>query len=382
MKNQYQELNTALLAFNKLQSENYDGQAHDLQPAQERIRELLTGMEKRRGLVRLDIECQPEVRFLRNKLDDYSNYGSSAIKSGELAMRMRPDVLELMKRRNAAAVKLGYSGYAAAILEADGLHTDWLDKKLNVYLDRHLPNAAKRAAAAKISIDDWYPWISRESVLEQTYSPMTLLNDFAHRLGLENVIPKLDIRMEDSFCYASQSDAEHIVMQISPVCDVSSWTTLFHEFGHACVYANLPGNALPFLSSLVDETIAVLFENAAVRILARDPFRSQAISMLHTEYTRTCISGLFELDLWRDSGNPEALYEHWYYRLGVSVDAYKWAADSFRSIDCMTIFAYTIGQLLADSVSDEKLIRLLPGLAEGAADMTLYDLVEKCGALN
>ena len=380
MEDYNKELSDALFCLNRLQSENYDGETHDLQPAQERIRHLLSHMELSRGLVRLMIECQQDVRNLRNKLDDCSNYGVNTVRCNDCGIKMRPDVLELMNRRNVAAARLGYTSYGSAILEADDLTAAWVKSKLNAYLDMHLSDVARRAKEADIFIDDWFAWLSRENALEHIYDLILLLDTFTHRLGIKDVLPKLNIRSADSFCYASQLDSEHIIMQVSPISDVASWTTVFHEFGHACVYANLPKNSLPYLSPLVDEVFAVLFENLAVRLLAEGTLRSRALSVLHTEYTRTCISGMFELDLWQDPSDPERLYESWYHRLGVKVEPCKWAVDSFRSIDCMTIFAYTIGQILADFASDEKLLHLLPKLVKRAADITLFDLVKECMA--
>lgn len=378
----YRELNEALLTFNRLQSENYEGESHDLQPAQERIRQLLSGMELRRGLVRLAVECEREVRCLRNKLDDYGNYGTNGTKRAELARKMRPDVLELMERRDSAARKLRYDGYADAILSADGITEERLRERLEAYLDGNLEKVSSGARTAKLHMDDWFVWLSRGNALEETCEPMPLLKGFAKKLGLTEVLPRLDIRVADSFCYASQTDGERILMQISPIREVDGWNTLFHEFGHACVYANLPENRLPLLSPLVDEAVAVLFENAAVRLLAKGTLREKAMELLHTEYTRTCISGLFELDLWKDRDGPERLYERWYSRLGVRVEPEKWAIDSFRSIDCMTIFAYTLGQSLADGLSDDGLLEVFPKIVKNAADMTLQDLIRECGQWN
>lgn len=64
----------AVVDFNRLQSENNAGTAHNLQPARECIRTALDGAELKRGLVRLAMECQPEVYPLRNRLDNWANY--------------------------------------------------------------------------------------------------------------------------------------------------------------------------------------------------------------------------------------------------------------------------------------------------------------------
>ena len=370
------ELREALVAFNLLQSENYDGAAHDLVPAQEHIRQVLSNFTLERGLVRLAVECAPDVRSLRNKLDNSANYGRNADKKLEQAMAMRQDVLTLMERRNAEAKAMAFPGYDAMVLAADGISTGWLKSELQTYLDRHLTTVAHRVKAERLSMDEWFSWIKHLGALSKTYEPLPLIEAFEKRLGLKDILPCLDVQVTDSFCFASQTQTS-IHMQVSPVKDADSWTTLFHEFGHAYVYASIPENDLPWLSPLVDEVIAVLYENAAIRLLAEEPLRTCALNLRHIEYTRTCISGLFELALWQDRSDPESLYEQWYSRLGLHVDPAMWSLDSFRSIDPMTIFAYTVGQSLADALPDEKFIPILQELSPQAADITLFDLVGK-----
>lgn len=126
-----------------------------------------------------------------------------------------------------------------------------------------------------------------------------------------------------------------------------------------------------------DDDAAVIFENAAIRLMPGGQLRAAALGLRHMEYTRTCLSGLFELDLWHDRSDPEGLYGRRFGPLGAGCDPALWALDSFRYIDCMTIFAYTLGQSLADGLSDSRLAALLPELAESASGMTLGDLAER-----
>ena len=342
----------AVVDFNRLQSENNAGAAHNLQPARECIRTALDGAKRKRGLVCLAMECQPEVYPLRNRLDNWANYPGET-RAGR-ARKMRPDVLALMERRDAAAVSLGYVGYADGILAADGLQGDWLIGKLTDYLKIHLPATAKWAHEENIAMVDWFSRLHRMAMLMEPSAPMPLLETFACRMGLEPVLPRLSIAMTDHFCFASQTDSRRIHLAISPIDSMYSWCTLYHEFGHACVYASLPQNDLPWLSPLVDEVIAVLFAHTALQLLCDDGLRSRGLAVLHTDYTRACVSGLFKLDLWRNRTDPERLYQNWYSQLGVQVEPEEWALDSFRSIDCMTVFAYPLGQALAESIPAGK----------------------------
>lgn len=373
-KEQDRRLQEALLYYNRLQSENNDGAENDLEPAQEKLYQLLKRMNLEKGLVRLAVDTHPNVRKMRNRLDNQSNYGDETVKRSERALRMRPDVLCLMDLRNEAAKEIGYCDYVSAILKAEDLDVEEVMKQLTLYLNQHLSSVTLKVKEKDISIRDWYEW-QHSKVISEICQPSPLLESFAERLHLKAVLSDLEIHIKDSFCFASQIDENRILIQLSPIKTVGNWCTMFHEFGHACVYKKLPENALPRLSSLMDEVIAVLFENAAIRLLLDEPLQRQALDYLHTEYTRTCISALFELDLWNHPSQPEELYEKWYHRLGVKVYRQDWALDSFRSIDCMSVFAYTLGQIIADSLTDEKLVDFLLILIEKATDLTLKQVL-------
>lgn len=366
-------LQDAVMAFNRLQSENNDSAANDLEPAQERIRALLAGQALTRGLTRWAIETQPDVRRLRNRLDDWDNYGAAETSASDRARAMRPDVLELMRWRDGTAISMGAANYVQAVLAADGLSVTALRERLNAYSAAHLDAVAARTGG--MPMERWFDWLNAQGAIESPCEPVSLLTAFARRLGLEWVLSRIDVRSTGSFCFASMVDEGKIRLHIAPVRHVRAWSTLFHEFGHACVYASLPPHALPWLSPLVDEALAVLFENAAIRLLAPEPLRTRALEMAHTEYTRACVSALYELDLWEKPREAEALYVRWYRRLGVRVQPECWALDSFRSIDCMTILAYPIGQAMADGVSDAQLAQGLPIWARDAAETTLADLM-------
>ena len=120
----------------------------------------------------------------RNKLDNSENYGKSGEKRAALARAMRQDVLTLMDRRDAAARALGFSGYDAAILQADGISRDWLWGELGAYLDRRLPDTARRVRAEGLSMDRWFSWIAGQGALGRTLEPLPLLEAFGKRLGM------------------------------------------------------------------------------------------------------------------------------------------------------------------------------------------------------
>ena len=63
-----------------------------------------------------------------------------------------------------------------------------------------------------------------------------------------------------------------------------------------------------------------------------------------------------------------------------------WALDSFRSIDCMTIGAYALGQRLADALPARTdwpaVLRVaVRAAAEGAGVMDLFEKVREAGGI-
>ena len=106
----------------------------------------------------------------------------------------------------------------------------------------------------------------------------------------------------------------------------------------------------------MDELIAVLFENAGIRLMGDEALREHA------------------------------LYEEQYAALGVRVWPEAWALDSFRSIDCMTIGAYALGQRLADALPARidwpAVLRVaVRAAAEGAGVMDLFEKVREAGGI-
>jgi hypothetical protein len=343
-------LTEAVLELNRLQFENDSGGKNDLFPAQFRVFALLPRENLRGGLIRRWIECHPEVAPLRNRLDDWDNYGDDAASGLERAGRMEKDVLELMARRNAAARELGYVDFPQAALAADGLSAQTLDKSLNEFLRDNLAQVAGEARAENVSMDGWFSWLNRRGRLEKPQDPMGLLEEFAQHMGLDGMTSKIAVHINDGGCFAGRTGSDSFEMQVAPVDTVGGWRTLFHEFGHLCTYAAVPGEELPYMSPVVDEMLAVLFENAAVRLLADADLQKRLLWDMRADYTRAAVSARFETALWKDPERAAELYAEEYGKLIGAPQSGIWALDSFRSIDCMTITGYALGQHLADGM--------------------------------
>lgn len=119
-------------------------------------------------------------------------------------------------------------------------------------------------------------------------------------------------------------------------------------------------------------------------MMGDERLRAHALETVRADYARAAVSARFELALWRNMAQPEALYEAHYAALGVRVSPEEWALDSFRSIDCMVIGAYALGQRLADELPTQvdwpEVLRVaVRAAAEGAGIMDLYEQVRKAG---
>lgn len=377
----------ALLERNRLQFENDTRNAgHNLWPAQRWLGEAIAPLTKQQGLIRLAVECDARVSELRNRLDDRAHYADAGSDRIALARRMRPDVLELMARRNAAARGMGYADYPAAALAADGMTAEFLDGQLEAFLDCHLAAVARRARAENVDMERWFRWLYGRYPLARRMEPLPLLSAFAGKLGMTHVLERLELCEEPGFGCAGMIAPKRIWLQLEEIVDVRSWHTLFHEFGHACLYALLPEGRLPWLSQGVDELIAVLFENAGIRLMGDEALREHALETVRADYVRAAVSARFELALWRDMTRPEALYEEQYAALGVRVWPEAWALDSFRSIDCMTIGTYALGQRLAGALPARTdwpaVLRVaVRAAAEGAGVMDLFEKVREAGGI-
>ncbi len=356
-----EKLTNAVFAFNRLQSENNNGAGHDLLPAQKAIRNALSGFPLQAGLIWHRIETDDTVAPLRNRLDDWNNYPKE-----NRAAAMRQAVLMLMEKRNAAARSIGYDDFPAAILSADGVDEKAVEIILTDYLEQNTADLHRLMGG--IRMEDWFDRLEELAAMTGELSPIPLLEQFAGLLGIGNLSQKMQLT-HGSFAYAAQLAEEEILLSVSPIRSLRAYATLFHELGHGILYLHLPKNGLPTLTRLADEMFAVLCENAAVRTLQPE-LRDKTLRLMRLEYARTAVSGLFELALWKDQREPEALYARYYQQLGVALQPERWSLDSFRSIDPMTIMGYTLGQSLADDLTDEELIRLIRKILKEPGELT------------
>lgn len=359
-------LTDTLLKLQRLQFSNDAGASHDLLPLHAELHELLNHVTLQHGLVRRWIETDPDVAVLRNLTDRWDPSPTS------------DDVRLLMRRRNESAQLLGYADYPWAILTADGMTIAQLRQHLTALLDHHLTEASAAARQAHVrTMQDWFHWRQQDGALASPLDPLPLLQLFADKLNLQDVLAHTEITIvPEGSCFAACTAPEHFRMQITSITSVTAWRTLFHEFGHVCTYALTPPDKLPLLSAVTDEMLAVCFEHAAAHLLADEALRFAVLHDMQLDYIRAAVSALFELDLWRNPYQAERLYIQHYTQLLPQPDSAQWSFDSFRSIDPMTIHGYALGQQAAESCGVQEFLQL-PVLCQQAAELTPLQLAAR-----
>ena len=358
--------------LNKLQWENYiENQNCDLNEICSKIFDSIDDMRNNKEIVfskryiREWIEKSKEVSVLRNKLDDFDNYiDEEKITKEELAEKICPDVIRLMKLRDDKSIEIGFSSYMNAILKSDNMTYQMLIDLLNDYLDKNLERANQIIEKYNIRWETWFNDIESignslnktDKSIAVTIDAYKILYKFAEKMDMLEVLEKVKIYCEDSVCFATKVASDDIRINVGEIKSINDVRTLFHEFGHAILYYYSSKNTDDIyfdITPCLDEVFAVIIENIApiVTLSENEVEKIDEINCL--EYTRTAISGLFELELWNDSSLAEKLYTKYYYKLSIEIENPKlWCLDSFRSIDCMYIYNYTLGQIASEHFKD------------------------------
>lgn len=358
--------------LNKLQWENYiENQNHDLNELCSKIFDSINNMRNNKDIIfskryiREWIEKSKEVSVLRNKLDDFDNYiDKEKITKEELAEKICPDVIRLMKLRDDKSIEIGFSSYMNAILKSDNMTYQMLIDLLNDYLDKNLERANQIIKKYNIRWKTWFSDIESfgnslnktdKSIVETT-DAYKILYKFAEKMDMLEVLEKVKIYYENNVCFATKIASDDIRINVGEIKSINDVRTLFHEFGHAILYYYSSKNSddLYFkITPCLDEVFAVIIENIAPIVTLSENEIEKIDEINCLEYTRTAISGLFELELWNNSSLAEGVYTKYYSKLSIEIENPKlWCLDSFRSIDCMYIYNYTLGQIASDHFKD------------------------------
>lgn len=350
----------------------------------------LTPTDRQSGILQMLVgrdlvDKNPAAARLRNRLDNPDNYrdndegipdanrdacadssASATTRTTDarlsMALKIRPDVLDLMHIRNGLAKDQGYHSYPDLVLATEELNRERLINLLQEYLAANLPKAQNLIAKYNIRWESWFSDLERIAPLTATpaFDPIATIDQFLALFGLTAARRKIKIAFQEQECglagMASEVAPGDIRIMVAPIASLSGFKVLFHELGHALAYCfNQEQGLYRILPASYDEAMAVVVEYFAPRLLLDSAAQEKAGEIDILEHTRCATSALFELELWENltSRQPEDLYLKHYSRLGMRIDHPElWALDSFRSIDPVYIHNYVIGALLAPRLYD------------------------------
>ena len=307
------------------------------------------------------VENNPKVAALRNKLDNPNNYKSDSsenLDSIKLAKRMRNDVLKLMEVRNNVAQKLGFESYPGLIFYSEELKKSEVVNGIRNYLDNNLDKAIKVIKKYQFNWDNWFTQLRKIGQLSLDRQIGDDLQKFFDKLGLGNLRDNITFDFENNkltgfAMWLSIPDDIRVLMK--PIDSLHSYRILFHEAGHAILYAsNREDGLFKIVTTAFDEIMAVLFEGIGIELFLNQEDRQLVEEIKLLEGVRCSISFLFEMELWKNPGQPEQLFNRYQQLLPIKPkESILWAVDSFRSIDPVYIHNYILGEIYAQKIINQ-----------------------------
>lgn len=315
------------------------------------------------------IDKSPLVSEIRNRIDNIDNYNygiSEDIKTNRykyksaLADKMKDDVAKLINARNTLAKQMSFKSYPDLVLNSEEINMKNLINSLNKFLEDNLSKAKELIDKYNIKWESWFDDLKRMGSTNNAYNPTELVEKLFSTLGFDAIKDRIKIDFKEkgfSGCAAEVSPND-IKIVVEPIKSLYNLKTLFHEVGHAILYAlNEESGIYRVLTPSYDEGMAVVMECIAPILLLNKCDSDKIYEMITLEYTRCAISALYEFELWQDIDKAEELYIKHYSKLGIEINNPSiWASDTFRSIDAVYIHNYVIGALLS-----KKIINYLQG---------------------
>ena len=391
------ELEEKLIALNEelelKQFENYYmNQDHDLNKINRRIYKILSAAPRKAKLTgrreevfnstyyRYMVENSPEVAGLRNKLDigrrrkeyidnDYTDslddepLADRSELRREMALNMRDDVIELMRRRNDRAKDLGFDSYPDLIYSCSELQRKDVERAIEDYLQSNLERANEiiekynRKHDLDLNRDNYFKKLRGLLSFAESREPVGELKKYFSELGYDDLLSSLTVyeQEEISGIVMAVSIPDDVRMMITPLDSLWKLKVFYHECGHAACYSSIREDGIyGILSTFYDELMAVLFENIAGEIFFEAEEKKMYKEFQLLEAVRCSISFLFEAELWNSPEEAEELFRRYQKLLDLPAkEDCKWTLDTFRSLDPVYMHNYVLGEIYSQRIVDQ-----------------------------
>jgi len=335
------------------------------------------------------------IRFDR----DAANRREAWLSYGELSRQLAPDLLQLMKLRNAIAKDLGFKTYVDLILQHNelskekvvGILQELLDQSQERY-DEVLQKGAQALGLEKIEPWDVQICLEAGESIPTSYFPKAGIKDavsaWAKKMGIDMDVRGIEMVFVDipynGLCMGIRKGTTKILG--NPQDGFGYYKTMFHELGHA-LHGEMNDVSTLMLkrdSGIFGEGLAEVFgyvasspDWLATRKLPEEVMATASKALLgpmfHYLRQRTAYC-LFEYALYSNlDADPDALMAEWESRvLGCSYDASpRWAANAWFISNPV----YWQNYVLADVVASQIHRHLNKAFGPLAASKAAFDFV-------
>jgi hypothetical protein len=309
---------------------------------------------RRRALV----DHHPEVARLRDRLDDWGTSGPLPVDPTtawrrRLAAAMEPDLVALIRLRNALAREQGAASYGHLAMAAEGLNLDDVAAAMRSLRLAGLGDASALATDAGLTIETWFDGLDRLAG-PVAVDAVAAAGDLAGRLGCADLFGRIRWTVRDgplAGWAAAVSIPDDVRVLVRPARSLRDLATVFHELGHALAYAGTRARGIRAIpSDTQDELMGVVLELVGVRVMLPADARERLRGIQVAESVRVATSALFEIAIQDEPGRARELFAAWYRPLVAVPDPAAWALDSFRSVDPFRIHAYGLGARLGTTL--------------------------------
>lgn len=308
---------------------------------------------------KLIIENDPEIAFLKNKLDNNDNYNKQLDKNDinyklKIAKRKREDIFQLMDLRNFKSRNLGFKSYPDFHFYYEELDKKNVIKVVKDYLEDNIDKANDLIKKYELTWENWFKILRNIGNIDNQ-EPSYHFNCLLKKLDLKINSKGIKFKTKKDGISGMTFNIlipEDIRILSKPITSPMTCRVFFHECGHAINYATTNGEGIyNIYTPFHDEAIAIIFENIGIKLCMDEKEQKIAEEVKFLESIRCSISFLFEMELWENHDKAETLYKKFQSLLEMKPNKKEmWALDSFRYIDPVYIQNYVLGEIYANKI--------------------------------